>query len=467
MVSSEAAPYAKTGGLADVVGALPEALQQLGHEVAVLLPRYKTTLDRATRRVTDTFPVQLGPFAWYPSVYTTEEPSPFFFLDMPDFYQRDGLYGDRAGDFGDNDLRFGLLSLATFEFARRLFRPDILHCHDWQAGLVPAYLREFLANDPNFYQTKTLMTIHNLGYQGLFPKSAMDRLGLPPWVFRPDLVEFFGNVSLLKAGLVYADALSTVSPRYAQEIQALEQGFALDGLLRARSRDLYGILNGVDYHQWNPETDPAIPQHYSAEDLSGKADCKRELLKEFGLADAPLDRPLIGIVSRLTSQKGADLIAQAAPQLFARNVSLVVLGSGEPQFEALFRQLRESYPDRVGVFLGYNDGLAHRIEAGADIFLMPSRYEPCGLNQIYSLRYGTVPVVRATGGLDDTIDRETGFKFYDYSAEALLESMGDCLAAWEDKNRWTAIMRAGMRRDFSWMASAVQYDRLYRRLLNL
>ncbi len=467
MVSSEAAPFAKTGGLADVVGALPGALRELGHDVAVLLPRYKSTLNWSTRQVTEPFPVQLGPFAWRPSVYTTEQPSPFFFLDLPDFYFRDGLYGDKAGDFGDNDLRFGLLSLAVFEFARRLFRPDILHCHDWQAGLTPAYLREFLANDPNFYQTRTVMTIHNLGYQGLFPKSSMERVGLPPWVFRPDLVEFFGNVSLLKAGLVYADALTTVSPRYAQEIQTLEQGFGLDGLLRARTRDLHGILNGVDYNQWNPETDPAIPSHFSAEDLSGKLDCKLGLLKEFGLSSDRLERPLIGIVSRLTGQKGADLIAQAAPALFARDVSLVVLGSGEPQYEALFRRMRDHYPDRVGVFLGYNDGLAHRIEAGADIFLMPSRYEPCGLNQIYSLRYGTVPVVRATGGLDDTIDRETGFKFYDYSAEALLEAMGDCLATWEQQSRWTEMMRVGMRRDFSWMASAVQYDKLFRRLLNL
>ena len=467
MVSSEAAPYAKTGGLADVVGALPAALQKLGHEVAVLLPRYKATLDWATRAVTEPFPVQLGPFVWFPSVYTTQQPSPFYFLDLPDFYNRDGLYGDKAGDFGDNDLRFGLLSLATFEFARRVFRPDILHCHDWQAGLAPAYLKEFLAEDPNFYQTKTVMTIHNLGYQGLFPKSAMDRVGLPPWVFRPDLVEFHGNVSLLKAGLVYADALSTVSPRYAQEIQTLEQGFGLDGLLRARARDLYGILNGVDYNQWNPETDPAIPTHFSAADLSGKAACKRELLKEFGLHASPLDRPLIGIVSRLTGQKGADLIAQAAPALFSRDVSMVVLGSGEPQYESLFRQIRDRFPDRVGVFLGYNDGLAHRIESGADIFLMPSRYEPCGLNQIYSLRYGTVPVVRATGGLDDTIDPQTGFKFYDYSAEALLEAMSDCLDAWGNQDRWTAMMRTGMQRDFSWMASAVQYDSLFRRLLNL
>ena len=466
MVSSEAAPYAKTGGLADVVGALPAALQQLGHDVVVLLPRYNSTLTAATRQVTGPFPVQLGPFAWSPTVYTTPEPSSFYFLDLPDFYRRDGLYGDRTGDYGDNDLRFGMLSLATFEFARRVFRPDIIHCHDWQAGLVPAYLKNYLVDDPTFYGTKTIETIHNLGYQGLFGRGSIARLGLPESVFRPDLIEFFGQISLLKAGLVYADALSTVSPRYAQEIQTPEQGFGLDGLLRARSAQLYGILNGVDYATWNPESDPYLPARYSVDQLDGKAVCKRELLREFGLRDAPLDRPLIGIVSRLTGQKGADLIAEVAPYLFQGDVYLVVLGSGEPYFEQMFRSIRDQNPGRVGLVLGYSDGLAHRIEAGADIFLMPSRYEPCGLNQIYSLRYGTVPVVRATGGLDDTIDAETGFKFFEYSGYALLLAMQSCLRAWDDQERWRTMMRTGMRRDFSWLTSATQYDSMYRRLLN-
>ncbi len=467
MVSSEAAPFAKTGGLADVVAALPGALEQLGHETAVLLPRYNSTLDRATRRVTEPFGVQLGPFAWPASIYTTAERSPFYFLDLPDFYGRNGLYGDAAGDFGDNDLRFGMLSLATFEFARRVFRPDVIHCHDWQAGLVPAYLKIYLADDPTFYGTKTIETIHNLGYQGLLPRTSIARLGLPEWVFRPDLIEFFGNISLLKAGLVYADALSTVSHRYAEEIKTPEQGFGLDGLLRARSHDLYGILNGVDYSQWNPETDSRIPANYSADDLAGKMVCKRELCEEFGLREARLDRPLIGIVSRLTGQKGADLIAEAAAAIFQEDVYLVVLGSGEPYFEAMFRHIRDANPGRVGVYFGYSEGLAHRIEAGADVFLMPSRYEPCGLNQIYSLRYGTVPVVRATGGLDDTIDDSTGFKFWEYSGYALLLAMQACLRTWQDRDRWTTMMRNGMKKDFSWMASAVQYEAMYRRVLNL
>ncbi len=466
MVSSEAAPYAKTGGLADVVGALPAALQQLGHEVAVLIPRYAGTVGRSPRQVTEPFDVQLGPYAWRPSVYTTAEDSPFFFLDLPEFYARDGIYGDRRGDFGDNDLRFGMLSLAVFEFARRAFRPDIIHCHDWQAGLTPCYLKTWLTQDPSFYKTKSIETIHNLGYLGYFGRGSLERVGLPPWLFRTDLVEFHGGISLLKAGLVYADAITTVSPRYAQEIQTPEHGYGLEGLLRARSQDLIGILNGVDYSKWNPETDTAIPANYSAADLSGKAICKRELLREFGLEHAPMDRPLVGIVSRLTGQKGADLILDAAPALFREDLYMVVLGSGEPSFEQMFRQIRDAFPDRVGLRLGYDDGLAHRIEAGSDMFLMPSRYEPCGLNQIYSLRYGTVPVVRATGGLDDTIDGETGFKFWEYSGYALLLAMQAALRAWTDRERWTRMMRTGMGRDFSWMASAVQYSTVYERLLN-
>ena len=465
MIASEAAPFAKSGGLADVVGALPAALEKLGHEVAVLLPRYLNTWRRANRRVLEPYSVQLGPFAWWPSVYTTEEPSPFYFLDLPDFYGRDGLYSDRRGDFGDNDLRFGLLSLAVFEFARRLFRPDILHCHDWQAGLVPAYLKIWLSSDPVFLKTKTIETIHNLGYQGVFPASNLSRLGLPGWVYRPDLLEFYGNISLLKAGLVYADELSTVSPRYAQEIQTPEQGFGLDGLLRARSHQLTGILNGVDYSEWNPETDTHIPENYSVDDLSGKAVCKRELLQEFGLGHAPLDRPLIGIVSRLTGQKGADLIAEAAPAIFREDVYMVLVGSGERYYENMFRQIAANNPGRVGLHFGYDNALAHRVEAGSDIFLMPSRYEPCGLNQIYSLRYGTVPIVRATGGLDDTIDGETGFKFWEFSAYALILAVEACLRSWKDQGRWVAMMRTGMQRDFSWLASAVQYSALYERLL--
>ncbi len=466
MVSSEAAPYAKTGGLADVVGALPAALKQLGHQVAVLIPRYAATVARSPRQVTEPFPVQLGPYSWRPSVFTTAEDSPFFFLDLPEFYGRAGIYGDRNGDFGDNDLRFGMLSLAVFEFARRAFRPDIIHCHDWQTGLTPVYLKTWLSEDPHFYRTKTVETIHNLGYLGSFGRGSLERVGLPPWLFRTDLVEFHGGVSLLKAGLVYADVLTTVSPRYAQEIQTAEYGNGLEGLLRARTRDLIGIVNGVDYSTWNPETDPAIPERYSAADLSGKAVCKRELLNEFGLSHAPMDRPLVGIVSRLTGQKGADLILDAAPALFREDLYMVVLGSGEPHFEQMFRQIRDAFPGRVGLQLGYDDALAHRIEAGSDMFLMPSRYEPCGLNQIYSLRYGTVPIVRATGGLDDTIDGETGFKFWEYSGHALSLAVQAGLRAWSDRERWTRMMRTGMSRDFSWMASAVQYGAVYDRLLN-
>jgi starch synthase len=307
-----------------------------------------------------------------------------------------------------------------------------------------------------------VLTIHNLGYQGIFPREKMREVSLPESLYRPDLIEFWGNISYLKAGIVYADALTTVSRRYAQEIQTPEHGFGLDGLLRARSASLTGIVNGVDYSRWNPETDKALPAHYSAESLEGKTVCKKELLREMGLPDLAVDRPLLTIVSRFAYQKGFDLIAGIAHTLFRENdVYLAVLGNGEQKYEDYFRHLKSSFPDRVGLRIGYDDALAHRLEAGGDIFLMPSRYEPCGLNQIYSLRYGTVPLVRATGGLDDTIDAETGFKFTDYNGKDLLETIRLACREWEDRAAWTRMMRRGMAKDFSWATAAAEYSALY------
>jgi starch synthase len=463
MVSSEAAPFAKTGGLSDVLGALPGALRQVGHEVRVLLPRFAQTMLFPMRRIWSGLNVNLGPRTYSCSVFQSEQDPAFLFLDYPDFYHRRGLYNDAGGDYWDNHLRFGLLARASLEVVRHIFPARILHCHDWQAGLTPLYLR-MLAGDPTFAGMKSLQTIHNLGYQGVFGKETMYDLGLPPEVFHPAGVEFYGQVGFLKAGLQYADALSTVSVKYAEEIKTPEYGFGLDGLLRARAGDLYGILNGVDYERWNPETDPAIPAHYSASDLSGKYVCKQELLREFGLPET--DQPLIGIVSRFTGQKGSDLIAAVGERLFEQDVCMVALGSGEREYEEMFTSLAARFPDRVAVRIGFEEALAHRIEAGSDMFLMPSRYEPCGLNQIYSLRYGTVPVVRATGGLDDTVDAETGFKFTDYDAEALLTCIDNALGAYSDSSTWRTMAQAGMARDFSWDAAARQYGALYNKLLN-
>ncbi len=463
MVSSEAAPFAKTGGLSDVLGALPGALRKQGHDVMVLLPRFAQTKPFPMRRIWDHLLVPVGPEIYSCGVLQSEHDPHFLFLDYPAFYDRPGLYNDRYGDYPDNHLRFGLLSRAAIEIVRHIFRAHILHCHDWQSGLVPLHLK-LLSGDPTFAGIRTLFTIHNLGYQGIFPYAAFRELGLPRETFQPEGLEFYGNLSFLKAGLQYADALSTVSVKYSSEIQTPEYGFGLDGLLRRRAGDLHGILNGVDYSRWNPETDPMIPARYSPARLAGKQQCKRALLQEFDLPES--DAPLIGIVSRFTGQKGTDLIGAIAPSLFERGVNLVALGSGERPYEDMFTGLAAQFPQRVGIRLGFDEGLAHRIEAGSDLFLMPSRYEPCGLNQIYSLRYGTVPVVRATGGLDDTVDAETGFKFDDYRPEALLASIDQALAAYAQPSAWRQLIEAGMARDFSWDASARQYSLLYARLLN-
>jgi starch synthase len=466
MVASEATPFASTGGLADVVGSLPQEIAALGHHVAVLIPRYGRAQQAPSSPVWENLTIRLGSNAFTVAIHRADATTiPYFFLDYPPFYRRDHLYGNAKGDYPDNHLRFALLSRAAFEVARYLFHTDIFHCHDWQAGLVPVYLRTTMAGDPTFVGCRTLTTIHNLVYRGLYKPSVLSEIGLPQSLFHVDRLEFYGDISYLKGGLVYSDALSTVSPTYAREIQTPEFGAGLDGLLRARSSSLFGILNGADYVRWNPAADPHISARYCSTDLSGKRACKRALLKEFGLPEKAMERPLLGVVSRFTGQKGSDLIAEIGPDLFKNDVYLVALGSGEAQYEQAFRQLESAWPDRMGLCIGYDDGLAHRIEAGADSFLMPSRYEPCGLNQIYSLRYGTPPVVRATGGLEDTIDETTGFKFRELSSAALLDAVRRACAAWEDRDCWTERMKRCMSRDFSWKRSAREYSDLYQQLI--
>jgi len=467
MVASEAAPFAKTGGLADVVGALPAALRDAGCEVAVLMPRYRRIEMTGARRVYDSLPIWLGGNLYETSIYQADAGTTFYFLEAPSLYDRDGLYGDASGDYPDNAVRFAVLSRAALAVARRVFRPQILHCHDWQTALAPVYLRRLFSGDPTFLGMKTVFTIHNLGYQGLFPANVLPQVGLDKSLFTTDALEFYGQVNLLKGGLVFSDALTTVSKGYAAEIQTAEYGFGLDGVLRMRSADLYGILNGVDYRDWNPAADPHLTAHYSAQDLSGKRECKKDLLREFGLPETALERPLLGVVSRLASQKGTDLILDAAPQIAADGLYLVALGAGDGAYEARLREVAAAHPDHIRVEIGYDECLAHKIEAGADIFLMPSRYEPSGLNQMYSLRYGTIPVVRATGGLDDTIDEGTGFKFREYSAPALLAAIREASAAFEKRPVWEAMMRRGMLKDFSWRSSAAEYAALYRKLLDV
>ena len=465
MVSSEAAPVAKTGGLADVVGALPSALRSYGDEVAVVIPRYGSIDLKGARRVYDLPPIYLGAVRYDVVIYQAAEEFPLYLVDCPPLFDRLGFYGEAGVDYPDNHIRFAVFARAAIGVARVLFRTEIFHCHDWQSGLVPVYLKTTFATDPTFLGVKTLFTIHNLGYQGLFPRTVLPQVSLDETVFLPGVMEFFGNIAYIKGGIAYADALNTVSPTYAREIQTPEYGFGLDGALRARADVLTGILNGVDYREWSPDVDPLIPARYSVDDLSGKRLCKEELLQEFGLPPEAMGRPLLGIVSRFARQKGTDLIAEVAAEMIAEDLYLVALGTGEPEYEEFFRRLAAEQPDRIAVKVGFNNGVAHRLEAGADIFLMPSQYEPCGLNQIYSLRYGTPPVVRATGGLDDTIDEETGFKFAEYSGQALLGSVRDAVRAFADRKSWEVRMRRGMERDFSWKASAGTYSALYRQLL--
>jgi len=460
MVASEAAPFAKSGGLGDVLGSLPPALARLGDEVAVVLPRYRgMTLPR--ERIWDSLPIQAGAFFYFTGIdQVVRQGVRYMFVDCPVLYDRPGFYADSTGDYIDNHIRFGVLCQAALNISRHIFRADVLHAHDWQAGLVPVYLRENYSGDPTFFKMRSVFTIHNLGYQGQFPARALSDLTLDRRLFHLEGLEFYGGLNFLKAGVVWADAVTTVSPTYAREIQTPEYGFNMDGLLRSRSTKLSGILNGADYNEWNPETDSYITAHYSLENLAPKRACKLDLLREMRLPSDP-DRPVFGIVSRLAPQKGMDLVAAAVPSLVDRGAFVVALGSGDSGLERAFRSLSDSFASRVSVRIGYDEGLAHRIEAGADLFLMPSRYEPCGLNQIYSLRYGTVPVVRATGGLEDTVDDETGFKFRSVSATELAAAAHAALEAFHDRAAWMARMRLGMSKDFSWDASARAYHRLY------
>ncbi len=466
MAASEAVPFAKTGGLADVMGALPVALKASGEDVGVVVPRYRGVRLDGAQRVFDGLRVRLGANEFPVNIHRLDHKGvPFFLVDSPALFDREGLYGDGKHDYPDNHIRFTVFAHAVLAVARYLFRPGIFHCHDWQAGLVSVLLKHTLWGDPSFIGAKVLFTAHNLGYHGLFPRASMAEVGLDDSLFQPDAMEYYGEASFLKGALEMTDAISTVSPRYAEEIQTPEFGFGLEGLLRRRAGVLTGILNGVDYDVWNPETDPHIAAHYSAANLEGKRAAKRDLLAEFGLPEQAMDKPLVGMVSRFVSQKGFDLIAASADRLLAEDFCLVALGSGDAQYEKLFLDLADAQPERVGVRIGYDDPLAHKIEAGSDMFLMPSRYEPCGLNQFYSLRYGTIPVVRATGGLEDSIDDETGFKFTGYTGDALIGAVRQALAAFADRPRWEKMMRAGMAKDFSWNVSAAEYSALYRRLI--
>jgi starch synthase len=393
-----------------------------------------------------------------------------YLVDSPEFFDRDGLYREKGVDYPDNYLRFGGFCLAALEFLKRLpSAPQVIHCHDWQSALVPVYLRQHYQGDPFFRHTTVLLTIHNLAYQGLFRPDVLPQISLDARLFNIDGFEFYGKANLLKGGLFYSDFLSTVSRKYAAEIQTKEFGCGLEGVLRKRSDRLYGILNGVDYDTWNPATDKLIAANYAPQDLRGKAACKKALLERMGIRMPVLERPLLGIISRFDPQKGFDLIAQIADDLAATDLYVVALGTGEAEYEVLFRNLAANYPGKFLVTIAYDNTLAHQIEAGADMFLMPSRYEPSGLNQLYSMKYGTVPVVRATGGLDDSVQNfdgrsGTGFKFVAYSAEALLDAIQQAVNCYRQPEAWSHLVQNCMAKDFSWAGSASEYVKIYEAL---
>ncbi len=469
--ASECVPFSKTGGLADVVGALPKALAELGHSVSVYLPKYRQTKLEAAKVLLPSVTVPFDDQYRFCSILDggRRDGVQFYFVDYPPFFDRESLYGTSAGDYSDNAERFALYCRAVLEASKILGVPEIFHCHDWQSALVPILLKTSYVDDPVFGNTSTVFTIHNLGYQGLFPPDTLPLLMLPWDLFTIDKLEFWGKVNFLKGALVFSDYLTTVSKKYAQEIQTSEYGFGLEGVLRVRAGSLTGILNGVDYSEWSPEKDEFIAKPYSRENLDGKQECKRDLLREFEIAET--GSPVVGIISRFVAQKGFDLIAEIAVDLARLPVVFTILGSGDKMYEDLMRKLNRQMPDKFAVKVAYNNALAHKIEAGADMFLMPSHYEPSGLNQMYSLKYGTVPIVRATGGLDDSVEqwnpstgKGTGFKFSAYSGSALLAAVREALQVFKDQSAWKQLMINGMSKDFSWAASAREYVKVYERV---
>ncbi len=484
LVASEATPFAKTGGLADVVSALGRALHRRGHDVRIVLPRYGTLLTDAPVEPLPgaadlrldvpgrTLSVALRRTTLPDSERTGGRSLAVHLVDCPELFHRDGYYTQDE----DEPVRWATFCRAAIEsFQQTGWAPDVMHCNDWHTGLLPLLLRTRYAWDELFARTRTLLSLHNIGYQGVFGADAVDRIGMADLRARfhqEHLAQ--GRVNFLETGIIWASRLSTVSETYAREIQDSEHGMGLEGLLRERADHLDGIVNGVDAGEWNPRTDERIPATYDANDLSGKARCKAALLERMGLA-AGSGSPgpmVLGIISRFAGQKGLDLLPEILPRIVENeDVRLVVLGSGEERQERWFQSLRDAFPTKVAVYFGYHDGLAHWIEAGADAFLMPSRYEPCGLNQMYSLRYGTVPIVRHTGGLADTVERwdpeqraGTGFVFYDYSSEALYHTLLHALDVWRDRAAWATLVRNGMARDFSWERQSALYVDLYRKI---
>ncbi|MFC1838493.1 glycogen synthase GlgA [Thermodesulfobacteriota bacterium] len=477
-LASEVVPFAKSGGLADVAGSLPIALKKLGVDVRLVIPYYqaikKKNID--TRLIIKglEIPVETGKLKADIHKTALGKNIPVYLVEREDLYNRPNLYGIAGDDYYDNIERFSFFSRAALITAQRLkFKPDIIHCHDWQTGLVPALLKGPYLNVDHFLSASSVFTIHNLGYQGIFPANKMPVTGLPlDKFFHPEGLEYWGNISLLKSGIVFSDSITTVSPSYAKEILTPEYGMGMEGILKRRHEFMHGILNGVDYNSWNPAKDTHITCKYSPGKMAGKRRCKEELIKEMSLDPALNNRPLIGIISRLATQKGLDILIKIFKDIFKLDVGLVILGEGDSNLEKRIKVAAEKNKGKMGVFFGLNESLSHRIIAGTDMFLIPSRYEPCGLTQMYALKYGSVPIVRAIGGLNDTIvqfDKKTGkgngFKFYNYDAKALLISIKEAVSMYDNSKIWNKLRLEGMKCDFSWNRSAEAYMKVYESVL--
>jgi len=475
IATPEAVPYVKTGGLADVAGALFKEYRRMKKDAYIILPLYKK-IKESQPSLTDTgvkIKVPVGSRVLEGRIFSQ---SSAYFIECEEFFDREELYGTPEGDYADNASRFVFFSRGILETCKTMnFQPDVIHCNDWQTGLVPLYLKTIYKTDKFFTNTASILTIHNLGYQGLFSSSEMPLTGLGWELFNPEGLEFYGKVNFLKAGIISADILNTVSNTYSKQILSKEFGFGLDGVLRNRVRDLYGVINGIDYEEWDPSRDDFIPAKYRRDDISGKAFCKKELMKSLFRPLDILDAeriPLISMVGRLSAQKGLDLVLQSVNELLSMGVKLVILGKGDEIFHRRLSEIAKRYKGRVSVTIGFEEALAHRIYAGSDFFLMPSRYEPCGLGQLIALRYGCIPIARKTGGLADTLQdyepltsKGTGFLFSDYTPSAMREAVKRALCVYTDKDKFQGMIVNGMQMDFSWKKSAKRYIKLYNEII--
>lgn len=468
-VSSEVYPFAKTGGLADVSCSLPKVLSKIGYEIAISLPLYETFPSGFSLKKIREVRVFVGEKMESGFMYESSLGAiPVFLIAQKDYFDREYLYGDENGDYPDNAERFSFFCRGILSGIKDIgWKPQIIHCNDWQTALIPLYLKNFYSKDDSFKETGTLFTIHNLAYQGVFSKEKLKFIGLGEEFFTMDKLEFYGKINIMKSGLIFSDLLNTVSPTYSREIQTPEFGMGLDGVLRERSRELYGILNGIDYEVWDPSRDRELVKNYSTENLQGKKENKKFLQRESSLPQDNL--PVIGFVSRLTQQKGIDLIAESIDVLSKLPLQFVLLGKGEKRYEEILIKMAKKYSQKIKVYIGFDPLLAKRIYTGADFFLMPSLYEPCGLGQMISLRYGTIPIVRKTGGLADTVEefdsfteKGNGFLFEKYSSSHMIEAIKRAIKLYENKDKWEKLIKNAMKQDFSWDKSAKEYIKLYR-----